>query len=883
MTRQKLSDRIPILAGDGSGATNNLVDEFGEIKIEANKEGVDVKGKINVEPENDTDAIQIVGPRNKGLGIGYHERRGIEFKSYNQANIKFRIETIQGDTAYPLTIGANTIAFDENVIANWGINLNDSGIKKLADAVDEQDAVNLRTLNKKIDEIPTGGGGDSGPVSSLVDDNGETRVEASNNGASIYGNTIFESEQNNPAIKLQDTDQNEKFKIEHGTFGVTFNNFGDYLFNRDNRSVLELTEKSASFQQSLIANGGFTATDAKVASLTIDNYLDNLFLRMKKDDRVAFEWRTRSNQNQLVIPSSDVYQIMFNDNGNLTTSISFGSGLSMVYSDFIFNSYVQMKNDLDLKNNRIINLKEPEKPTDAVNLSYFNANTAKSVFDLNDVNASVADPLRDDDVLTWDSEANHFRFISKHEFKYAIDATKGVQSCADLVAHYVAYVSGLDGTKKTVFHMKTNSTQHRYTTQSGATHIFSHSAQDSDTATDLVFIGPNGNLFIKYAQFNAGMSLYDNRIERVGDPENPKDAVNLEYLRDYVANHGGTNDEGQIGALDHLQFDGKKVFEVESNAYCLLQDKTDEELLALRVGYDSNTKAINYESRYGTMFQFHSFDEEDKNKMLLFKINRGAARFKVKAYCDAGIDCVNTRIANLRDPSYDGDAINRKYMETEIERYVNENAELNLGNPDNDDYILSSNKFGTRNWIPLPNDKIKKMYLTNGDEAIATASDRIYNKVLSVMDDNLYFRVEGKYTSRFRSDTSENAFKLENRHGTQFQVICYDDSDMNPQKVMKISKDETKFYERPLFAKGLSCGTSKITNLAPPTDPKDGANMQWVQQQISSSRQANTAAVKLAELKLEKALTRIRDLETKLEKFEDIMKVYEAQNKNLAK
>ena len=175
------------------------------------------------------------------------------------------------------------------------------------------------------------------------------------------------------------------------------------------------------------------------------------------------------------------------------------------------------------------------------------------------------------------------------------------------------------------------------------------------------------------------------------------------------------------------------------------------------------------------------------------------------------------------------------------------------------------------------------MYLTNGDEAIATASDRIYNKVLSVMDDNLYFRVEGKYTSRFRSDTSENAFKLENRHGTQFQVICYDDSDMNPQKVMKISKDETKFYERPVFAKGLSCGTQKITNLAPPTDPKDAANMQWVQQQIGNSRQTNAAAVKLAEIKLEKALTRIRDLETKLEKFEDIMKVYEAKNKNLAK
>ena len=110
----------------------------------------------------------------------------------------------------------------------------------------------------------------------------------------------------------------------------------------------------------------------------------------------------------------------------------------------------------------------------------------------------------------------------------------------------------------------------------------------------------------------------------------------------------------------------------------MLQDKTDEELLALRVGYDSNTNAINYEARYGTMFQFHSFDEEDANKTLLFKMNRGAARFKVKAYCDAGIDCVNTRIANVKDPSYDGDAVNRKYMQDEIKQYVNDKKTKSL-------------------------------------------------------------------------------------------------------------------------------------------------------------------------------------------------------------
>ena len=107
-----------------------------------------------------------------------------------------------------------------------------------------------------------------------------------------------------------------------------------------------------------------------------------------------------------------------------------------------------------------------------------------------------------------------------------------------------------------------------------------------------------------------------------------------------------------------------------------------------------------------------------KNKTLLFKMNRGAARFKVKAYCDAGIDCVNTRIANVKDPSYDGDAVNRKYMQDEIKQYVNDNAEMYLGKPDQAGYILSSSEWGERSWIPLPNDKVKKLYTTDDNEAI---------------------------------------------------------------------------------------------------------------------------------------------------------------------
>ena len=76
----------------------------------------------------------------------------------------------------------------------------------------------------------------------------------------------------------------------------------------------------------------------------------------------------------------------------------------------------------------------------------------------------------------------------------------------------------------------------------------------------------------------------------------------------------------------------------------------------------------------------------------------------------------------------------------------------------------------------------------------------------------------------------------------------------------------------PLFSKGLSCGTQKITNLAPPTDPKDAANMQWVQQQIAAGRSDNSGRIAVAELKLDKALRRIEELEAKLKKVDTAMK-----------
>ena len=527
---------------------------------------------------------------------------------------------------------------------------------------------------------------------------------------------------------------------------------------------------------------------------------------------------------------------------------------------------------LSANNEKIIDVADPEQDQDCATKSYVDKNSIKSVFDLEDVTASAADPLRDDDVLTWDSAADHFRFHSKHEFKYAIEASKGVQSCADLVAHYVAYLNQPDGTKKTIFHMKTNATQHSYTTQQGAAHVFAASPLDSDQAQNLATFGLNGCLFLKPVQFNQGISLFDNRISNLSDPENPKDAVNLEYLRDYVDNHGGTNDEGQIGALDHLQFDSRKVFEVESNAYCLLQDKIDEELLALRVGFDGNSQAINYEARYGNMFQFHSFDDEDKNKTLLLKMNRTANRFYKISYFNGGIDLVNTRIANVKDPSYDQDAVNRRTLYSYVDDYVKANAELDLGKPDDDNYILSSDKWGDRKWIPIPYDNVTVVYLTDDTEAITTSADRVFNKTLTVFEDNLYFRNDGKYTTRFTSDTAENAFKIENRHGSEFQIVSYDENDMNPKKLFKLAKDETKFYERPLFAKGISCGTQKIVNLAPPTDAKDAANMQWVQQQIASSRSDNNARVQIAELKLDKALRRIEELESKLKKIDTAMK-----------
>ena len=57
-----------------------------------------------------------------------------------------------------------------------------------------------------------------------------------------------------------------------------------------------------------------------------------------------------------------------------------------------------------------------------------------------------------------------------------------------------------------------------------------------------------------------------------------------------------------------------------------------------------------------------------------------------------------------------------------------------------------------------------------------------------------------------------------------------------------------------------------------PTDPKDAANMQWVQQQIAAGRSDNSGRIAVAELKLDKALRRIEELEAKLKKVDTAMK-----------
>ena len=64
------------------------------------------------------------------------------------------------------------------------LNMNGEKITDLSDPVDDTDAVNLKTLTQKIDEIPIGGGG-GGSSDKLVNDSGKTVAQATSAGIDL--------------------------------------------------------------------------------------------------------------------------------------------------------------------------------------------------------------------------------------------------------------------------------------------------------------------------------------------------------------------------------------------------------------------------------------------------------------------------------------------------------------------------------------------------------------------------------------------------------------------------------------------------------------------------------------------------------------------------
>ena len=633
-------------SGD-SGAVHGLISpDDGDVKIEAVDEGTKTYGKSENIVENNA-AFQLVSFADDNAQIlqsGLYDEN-IQHRLFSDRSIVFRIsenESVE-DLSDVLTLDSDQITSWEKLVAKQGISANSERITEVGDAQLGTDAISKDFAEKNL------------VFEALKVDN-KLGGSLLSMGAGDVKWFDFKNRANSNKL-ICPSDFSLLFMFEN-TIALTLDsdtcvasaNFefdGETVFKKDvdlsNQQLKNLADPqdqgdavNLQFLENYVAaNGGGGDGDP----IDIDS-LDHL----QSNGEKVFEVET--NAYRLLSGSGDeqkcVHRTVYNE---AESAIEFEGRYNNNFHLFIYNDQDQAKErvfkinrsigryypimyfhkGIDCVGNRLQNIAEPEKETDGATRGYVDNLVPKSLFDLDDVNAVTLNPLQEDDVLTWDEEESHFAFKPKNQFKNMIDAGKGVQSCADLIVHYSAYCKLQGNERKTVFTMKTSSTHHRYVTNAGATHIFSYSPVDGDAVYDIAFIGQNGCLFAKPAQFNQGISLFNQKIENVADAENDLDAVNMQTMKNYIANNGTS------------------------------------------------------------------------------------------------------------------------------------------GN-------------------------VNKVHLTNDTEAMFTTDDRIFTKCLSVFENNLYFRSNAKYTTRFTSDTSENAFKIENRHGSQFQVVCYDDADMNPKIVQSFKR-----------------------------------------------------------------------------------------------
>ncbi len=212
---------------------------------------------------------------------------------------------------------------------------------------------------------------------------------------SIFQKTLFKEsleirkEADSTFLEVKDeSGANSVLKMEYETSKLNFITPKDFVFSRDNTTLLTLGADSANFQKKVNANGGLSSSNAKFSYVEVENPLGGDFLKLGDGNVENFVFSTRSNQNKIIQPSDYICNFMFDENGTQTNSLTIAKGLCLADTDFQFNSYVSFKQEIDLTNKRIKNVQSPTSLTDAANKSYVdNARSAAVATSLENLEA----------------------------------------------------------------------------------------------------------------------------------------------------------------------------------------------------------------------------------------------------------------------------------------------------------------------------------------------------------------------------------------------------------------------------------------------------------------------------------------------------------------
>ena len=271
--------------------------------------------------------------------------------------------------------------------------------------------------------------------------------------------------------------------------------------------------------------------------------------------------------------------------------------------------------------------------------------------------------------------------------------------------------------------------QVRYATRNNAQHIFSIDNADGNDMHDITVMGLNGTVHTTKHQFNAGVSMFGNKLESLADPTSNDDAATKGYVDTEIASVGqpetlydNIGEERVTATIDGVDLYGTTTFRKPESGY-FLQHIPDSgadagKRLFAMIDYGGPTK---FQSRWGRGFQFQVADSSDANLTQLFNIS---------------YDMIESKKLHKFAGSVEGNSAKFSYIE--VENFLG-GTFLKLGDGTVDNFVFSTRS--NQNKIIQPSDYI--CYFMFDDNGHSTVSLTIA-KGLCIADTDFQFN---SYTS----------------------------------------------------------------------------------------------------------------------------------------